>query len=205
MPTGNCGQRGFTFVGLLIAVVFFGLASVGAARLLASTERGEREAELLFVGHQFRQAIASYYRAGPVAGKYPAELKDLLQDPRSPTPRRHLRKLFVDPVTGKADWGLVMAPEGGIMGVHSLSEREPLTRANFDPQDADIEQAIAQLLGLASPLPAQAASSPSPLRPASSSVQLTGTGDGPYSYKYWKFVYRAGRVGAVPAPNGAVR
>ena len=91
------------------------------------------------------------------------------------------------------------------MGVHSLSEREPLKRANFDPQDADIEQSIAQLLGLASPLPAQAASSPSPLRPASSSVQLTGTGDGPYSYKYWKFDYRAGRVGAVPAPNGAVR
>ena len=29
---------------------------------------------------------------------------------------------YIDPITGKRDWGLVIAPEGGFMGMHSLSE-----------------------------------------------------------------------------------
>lgn len=178
MPTGSRGQAGFTYVGLLIAVVFFGLGSVGAARLLAATERAEREAELLFVGHQFRQAIRSYLQTGPRAGQYPATLEDLLLDPRHPTPRRHLRRLFVDPITGQAQWGLVRAPAGGIMGVHSLSEREPLKRANFEPEDRDFAAALR--------------SPQSPPGAASSTVQLTPIDAAPYSYRDWKFVYRPG-------------
>ena len=137
-PAGIAGVAGFTYIGMLMAVVFVGLGAVGVARLLAAVERAEQESDLLFVGHQFRQAICSYLRTGPAAGKYPATLDDLLQDPRYPTPRRHLRKLWTDPVTGQATWGLVSAPEGGIMGVYSLSEREPKKRAGFDPVDADI-------------------------------------------------------------------
>ncbi len=132
---------GFTYVGLLIAIVFFGLGSVGAARVLASSERAEREAELLFVGNQFRQAIASYYSASPGAPRYPEKLEDLLLDSRFPAIRRHLRKIYVDPITGKTEWGLVIAPEGGILGVHSLSDREPLKRANFDFADQAFEEA----------------------------------------------------------------
>jgi type II secretory pathway pseudopilin PulG len=190
MRTGSPAQAGFTYIGLLIAVVFFGLGSVGAARLLASTERVEREAELLFVGHQFRQAIQSYLQAGPNAGKYPATLDDLLLDPRYPTPRRHLRRVFVDPITGSTDWGLVLAPEGGIMGVHSLSEREPLKRANFEPEDS--------LFALAVQSPAVAATAPAttktatltPFAAASSSTQPKPLGTQPYSYRDWKFVVR---------------
>jgi type II secretory pathway pseudopilin PulG len=132
---------GFTYVGLLIAIVFFGLGSVGVARVLASSERGERETELLFVGNQFRQAIASYYNTSPGAPRYPESLDDLLLDPRFPSIKRHLRKLYVDPMTGKAEWGLIRAPEGGIMGVHSLSEREPMKRANFDYADQSFAEA----------------------------------------------------------------
>jgi type II secretory pathway pseudopilin PulG len=191
MPTGKQRASGFTYIGVLIAVALFGLASVGAARLLASTERVEREAELLFVGHQFRQAIRSYLQAGQRAGQYPATLEDLLVDKRYPVPRRHLRRLFVDPITGKTDWGLVSAPEGGIMGVYSLSEREPLKRANFDPEDGDFAKALQ---------PAQAASAAqasalSPLVPASSTLQLTPMDATPYSYRDWRFVYRPNQFG----------
>lgn len=175
MPTGSCKQNGFTYIGLLIAVVFLGLGAVGAARLLAATERAEREAELLFIGHQFRQAIRSYLNTGPGAGQYPAKLADLLQDSRYPTPKRHLRRLFVDPVTGLTDWGLVMAPEGGIMGVHSNSNREPKKRAGFALEDADIELAMKTRL--------EAAQSDSELA---------------YTYRDWQFVYR-------PALSGGVR
>lgn len=184
MRTGSGAQAGFTYIGLLIAVVFFGLGAVGAARILASTERVEREVGLLFIGHQFRQAIQSYLQAGPNTGKYPATLDDLLLDKRYPTPRRHLRRVFVDPITGNADWGLVMAPEGGIMGVHSLSEREPLKRANFEPEDS--------LFALAVQSPAVAATTKtlSPLAAASSSANPKSLGALPYSYRDWKFVVR---------------
>ena len=191
---GKRCQAGFSYVGLLIVIVIFGLGSVGAGRILASSERAEREAELLFVGHQFRDAIASYYLSGPKARQYPATLEDLLQDPRTPTPRRHLRKIFVDPITGKAKWELIMAPEGGVMGVHSLSEREPMKHSNFDLEDADFAAAIEQAHGVARP-----ASGPSPLQPTSSSVQLTSLTK-PYSYRDWRFVYRMGAMPNVGAP-----
>ena len=190
MRTGKRTVRGFTYIGLLLAVALFGMASVGAARLLASAERGEREAELLFVGNQFRQAIRSYLQAGP--RQYPASLDDLLLDRRQPTVRRHLRRMFVDPVTGKPEWGLVAAPEGGIMGVHSLSEREPLKRANFEPDDA----LFALTLQSPQPAPGAVSGGASPFV-AASSASLTPLAAGqPYSYRDWKFVYRPAAAAA---------
>ena len=90
----------------------------------------DKEAELLFVGDEMRRAIASYYHRGPVR-QYPATLEDLLKDPRFPQPVRHLRQRYRDPVTNSAEWGLVLAQGGGIMGVYSLSEARPFKRANF--------------------------------------------------------------------------
>lgn len=55
----------------------------------------------------------------------------MLQDPRHPGTRRYLRRLYRDPMTDTTSWGLVMAPEGGIMGVFSRSEDVPLKTANF--------------------------------------------------------------------------
>ena len=200
MPIGSREQTGFTYIGLLIGVVIFGIASVGAARLLASTERAEREAELLFVGHQFRDAIGSYVQAQPRPAQYPMTLEDLLLDKRFPAPRRHLRRVFVDPVTGKSEWGLVRAPEGGIMGVYSLSEREPLKRANFEPEDADFAAKLEPATGMTS----GKVSGLTPLAAASSTVQLNSIGATPYSYADWKFVYGSSvtRAGVVPGPPG---
>jgi hypothetical protein len=39
--------------------------------------------------------------------------------------------VFPDPITGTTRWGLVRLPDGGIVGVHSLSERAPLQRASL--------------------------------------------------------------------------
>lgn len=130
---------GFTYVGVLVAIVVVGLGIAGGAQTMASAERREKERELLFVGGQFRAAIASYYSAVPGAGRYPPTLDALLLDPRHPTPRRHLRRLYPDPVTSRADWGLVRSPEGGIMGIHSASPRTPLKQSGFDQADQGFE------------------------------------------------------------------
>ncbi|MCR6478742.1 type II secretion system GspH family protein [Variovorax sp. ZS18.2.2] len=62
---------------------------------------------------------------------YPASLEALLKDERFPGIRRHLRKVFVDPMTGKAEWGLVQV-SGRIVGIHSLSTAMPIKQAGFE-------------------------------------------------------------------------
>lgn len=133
-------QRGFTYLGLLFAVALSGVA-LAAMGVVWSTERQrQREQELLFIGQQFREAIASYYERSPgMVKRYPAKLDDLLKDSRFLTVRRHLRQIYPDPMTGLREWGLIAAPEGGIMGVHSLSTTASIKRAGFPAELADLE------------------------------------------------------------------
>lgn len=132
-------QRGFTYLTALfmIAILSGGLALVGEM-WLTQTQR-EREAELLFAGHEYRKAIERYYLNGPQR-QYPRTLQDLLKDPRRPGTERYLRKLYRDPITG-GEWGLLRAPDGGILGVHSLSEAKPLKTGGFKLRDAGFENA----------------------------------------------------------------
>ena len=130
-PVGT--QRGFTYIGLLMAVVIMGLVLTLVGRVWSTTEQRERETQLLWVGHAYRLAIASYFASGH---RFPARLEDLLQDDRTPVPKRHLRRLYADPMTGKADWSLVLTPDGqGIMGVASSSKIAPIKRRGFDFRD----------------------------------------------------------------------
>jgi type II secretory pathway pseudopilin PulG len=105
-----------------------GLAAYG--QVYSHQAQREKEAELLFRGNQYRLAIESYYRKDRT---YPKSLAELLADNRYPTPVRHLRRLYADPMTGSAQWGLVRMPEGGgIMGVHSTSEEAPIKTGSFE-------------------------------------------------------------------------
>lgn len=127
-------QQGFTFLGLLFAVVIIGLMLTVAGRVWQTTVKREREAQLLWVGHAYRIAIASYYAFGH---RYPATLQNLLTDDRFPVPKHHLRRLYPDPMTGNADWTLLRTPDqSGIQGVASSSQAAPIKRDGFDLIDA---------------------------------------------------------------------
>jgi type II secretory pathway pseudopilin PulG len=136
---GHRSAKGFTYLTVLfvVAILAGGLALVGEVWHTAALR--EKEAELLYVGNQYRKAIERYYLNGPRL--YPRTLNDLLKDPRKPVTERYLRQIYVDPITGKDEWGLVKAPDGGIMGVHSLSDDTPLRVANFRPRDQEFEGA----------------------------------------------------------------
>ena len=121
-------QRGFTYVGMMVFVAIAGAGLAAYAQVASHASQREKEAELLFRGNAFQAAIASYYRKEQ---RYPQSLAELLEDKRYPMPVRHLRKLYRDPMTGEPDWALVEAPGGGVMGVHSKSERPPVKTANF--------------------------------------------------------------------------
>ncbi len=116
-------QGGFSYLLLLFAVAALGIASAGSALMWSTLAQTERERELLFIGGEFSRALGRYYAASPVEPKrYPATLNDLVEDRRQPTPLRHLRKIYFDPVTHSQDWGLVMS-DGQIRAVYSKSEK----------------------------------------------------------------------------------
>ena len=121
-------HAGFTYLSALIAVAVMGvgLASVGEA--WSRKNQREREAELLWIGEQFRMAIGLYYQRTPGAVKrFPEKMEDLLEDKRFLSTQRYLRRVYADPMTGKPQWVLVPAPGGGFMGVRSLSEKPALS------------------------------------------------------------------------------
>jgi type II secretory pathway pseudopilin PulG len=134
-PAPRC-VRGFSYIGLLILIALMGIGLAFAGEVWHATAQREKERELLFVGDQFRSAITSYYEGSPGGvKKFPDALEDLVEDRRYPTTKRHLRKIFYDPMTGDRQWGLVESPTGGIMGVYSLSEREPRKIDGFRVRD----------------------------------------------------------------------
>lgn len=141
MSAGS-GERGFTLAGMMLLVGVLGAGMAAYGEIASHAAQREKEQELLFVGHQFRQAIAAYHERTPGAVKrFPQKLEELLQDSRHPMPQRHLRRIYADPMTGKREWGLVAAPEGGIMGVHSLSQEAPIKSGGFAARDAALADA----------------------------------------------------------------
>lgn len=133
-------QGGFTYLGLLALVAAMGATLATAGEVWQLAQQREKEQELLFAGHQFRHAIAQYYKHAPDPGRrYPQSLEALLKDPRYPAIRRYLRRIYADPVGGGTEWGLIRGPGGEIYGVHSLSENEPVKKSNFSLEDKEFE------------------------------------------------------------------
>jgi type II secretory pathway pseudopilin PulG len=139
-------QAGFAYVLLLVAIAIIGVAASATLGLGAAMGRRDAERELLAIGAEFQQALRSYAGAvdlsSPIAaGRGPRSLDDLLKDPRSPQLRRHLRQLRADPLTGRAEWGLVTDPQGAITGVYSLAPGRPFKRSSFEGAWAAFEDA----------------------------------------------------------------
>lgn len=130
-------QHGFTYLAAMILVTALGTGLAAYGETWVHAQQREKEAELLWIGDQFREAIGLYYQRTPGAAKrYPPRLDDLVEDKRFLTRQRYLRRIYPDPFTGKAEWGLVQAPEGGIAGVYSLSEGRSIGRAVIGPGGA---------------------------------------------------------------------
>ncbi|PRC92692.1 type II secretion system protein [Solimicrobium silvestre] len=131
----NRSISGFAYLALLISVALIGIAAVATVQIGSIMQRRAAEEELLAIGSQFQSAFVSYANATPTGqSSAPASLQDLLKDPRYPTIRRHLRKIYIDPLTGKQEWGTVAAIDGsGIIGIYSLSKDGPIKIGNFEP------------------------------------------------------------------------
>jgi type II secretory pathway pseudopilin PulG len=124
---GPTAARGFTYLAVIFIVLLLGLTASMASALWSTLSQRDKERELVFAGRQFQAAIERYaQRSVPTSSRYPRRIDQLLRDFRMPQPVRHLRRVYIDPMTGEPEWGLIRASDGGIVGVHSLSERAPM-------------------------------------------------------------------------------
>ena len=123
-PAGR-GHAGFTYLGVLLTVAVLGVGLVAASEVWVTSARRQKTEELEWIGAQFTQSIGSYHESTPGAAKaYPQSLQDLLEDRRNPTLRRHLRRAYRNPFTGKIDWEFVKTADGRIRGVRSVISSE---------------------------------------------------------------------------------
>lgn len=132
---------GFTYLGLIILVAILGLVGAAGLKIGVLMQRRAAEQALLDIGTEFANALKSYAAASTRGQpQQPPSIQDLLKDPRFPGVRRHLRQLYVDPITGSAAWGVTYADgETGVLGIHSLSPAQPLKVGNFPPWLAEFE------------------------------------------------------------------
>lgn len=133
-PRVGAHEKGITYLWMLFLVFLLGIGLGKAMEIQSLVSQRSKEADLLYVGGLYREAIKAYYLS-TVDGiyRYPASLDVLLKDSRYPVPKRYIRKLYPDPVTGKP-FELIHAPEGGIAGVRSSSIKQPIKKAGFSQE-----------------------------------------------------------------------
>ncbi|MEI6737922.1 MAG: hypothetical protein WCL29_05525 [Pseudomonadota bacterium] len=152
MKSGKAGtEAGYTYFGLLLAILGASLAVSAGVTLLGNEVRRDKEAELMFAGDEIRRAIELYHAKNAASPHpFPKKMGWLLHDPNQPSLQRYLRKIYRDPVRNPdagdasvedSDWVSIVDANGQIVGVHSNSAREPLRQTGFPKQYESVRQA----------------------------------------------------------------
>lgn len=144
MANCNRGSResGFAYIWVLALVMALSIGIGAVIEVDATQVRREQEVQLLAIGREFRKALLHYHETLSPAGshEYPERLDDLVLDLRRGPHRRYLRKIYHDPMTGNPTWGLQLEA-GRIIGVYSLSEKQPIKKHGFEPEEAHFKEA----------------------------------------------------------------
>lgn len=101
-------EAGYNLVVVVMLITVMSVLVTAALPLWSSQIRRDREEELLSRGLQYAEAIRVFQRR---FGRLPVRLEELVEvEPRS------IRRLWEDPMTGKADWVRIFegVPPGGL-------------------------------------------------------------------------------------------
>lgn len=131
-PISKAGDKfedGYTYAAVLIVLVALALGAQVATIPAKSALVRNDEAELLFRGQAYIAALESYQNAIEGDKSLPQKLEELLDDRRAGR-RRHIRRLYDDPLTGGA-WKILRNSEGRIHGVASTAPGAPRKKAFF--------------------------------------------------------------------------
>lgn len=126
---GRHRTAGATYLGLLVLLAVASVWTATAVQVGEIERQRDAEEELLSTGREFTRALQLYASATPTGQpRAPSSLDDLLRDPRYPGVTRHLRRIPLDPMTGRSDWRVVRDPHGQILGIHSASRLKPIRK-----------------------------------------------------------------------------
>ena len=100
-------QGGFTYFGVIIAVLLIGMALAAAGVVARTAMQREREAQLLWVGAQYRNALTKFFNQN--GGRLPQDLKELVLDESTPVPRPAPSYLPSSSARARASWPMAQA------------------------------------------------------------------------------------------------
>jgi type II secretory pathway pseudopilin PulG len=109
-PCNHCPEHGnreagYTMVLLIWALMLMSILMGVAVQTVTFQMQREREAELIFRGEQYVEAIRLYQQK---YGRNPMQLKELWE-----AKPRVIRKKWKDPMTDSENWGLVFMGQAG--------------------------------------------------------------------------------------------
>src|SRR6202008_366992 len=115
LPSPPGREAGLTLVELIVTVAILGLLASAAVPLASWNIKREKERELRSDLWEMRRAIDAYKDAADKGGiqtkvdsdNYPPDLETLVKGVDVKGKKvRFLRRVPIDPMTGKTDWGL---------------------------------------------------------------------------------------------------
>lgn len=125
-------EKGYTLIVCVMAVTLLSIAVATALPLLSSQIKRDKEAELVFRGLQYAEAIRVFQRR---FGRPPATLQELLD-----TRPRSIRRLWKDPMTEEGTWVvLISGPEGGAGGGNPDPNRVGSVEPNEGNEPSEVQ------------------------------------------------------------------
>lgn len=135
-------QSGAVLIGIVFLAFVVSITLAALARLWEADSQRDKERELRWAGRQLGKALGSYALFTPEGqSPLPQSLDELLLDNRVEPPLRHLRRIPLDPMTGKTEWGTVRTGGGAITAVHSTSHARPMEADGLWPEDRALASA----------------------------------------------------------------
>ena len=148
------GDGGFTLIEMIVTLAILAMLAGLAIPAARNDAKRRREVQLKYSLSEFRRAIDSYKAdcerglVGPLDRKlndecYPPKLEVLVEGihpPNSTKTIRYLRAIPIDPLSGKAEWGLRSVQdepdtsswgEQNVYDVHSLSDATALNGTKY--------------------------------------------------------------------------
>lgn len=106
---GRHGERGFTLAMFVMVVAIVSIMMGVAVQSVEFSMRREREAELIFRGQQYIEAIRLYKTK---YGRYPMRMKEIWE-----AKPRVVRQKWKDPITDSEAWGLIFVGQDRVTGL----------------------------------------------------------------------------------------
>jgi type II secretory pathway pseudopilin PulG len=97
--------RGYALLIFLFAVTLMAFGLMVAVPVWDTQMQREKEAELIFRGKQYVEAIRIFQLKNP--GAFPKKLEDLIDEDK-----KCIRRLYLDPMTKEGTWNVILQQDG---------------------------------------------------------------------------------------------